>query len=193
MVYAGTGSVAAFIDGSGVLHRAGGRGNLIDDGGGGYWIAREALRHVWRTEDERPGSWRDSLMAQGLFACIGGTDWPHTRQFVYSGHRGDIGRLALAVAGAADRDSIATDILCAAGAELARLAGAMIARYGPRPIALSGRAATLHPLIFETMREALPAGTPLTLRPCRGHYAAARLALCAAIGTPHPTVQDVEL
>ncbi|MDP1830999.1 MAG: BadF/BadG/BcrA/BcrD ATPase family protein [Geothrix sp.] len=192
LVYAGTGSVAAFMDGDGTLHRAGGRGGLIDDGGGGYWIAREALRQVWRAEDERPGCWRDSPMAQEIFDLVGGADWAHTRQYVYGGSRGDIGRLALAVARAADRDPAARAILGAAGSELARLARAMIGRHGPRPVALSGRAATLHPLIPETMREALPSGTPFASRPCHGDHAAARLALRAATGTPHPALQERE-
>lgn len=195
LVYAGTGSVAAFIEEGGILHRAGGRGGLIDDGGGGYWIAREALRHIWRAEDERPGSWHGSAMAQELFALVGGTDWAHTRQHVYSGTRGDMGRLALAVARAADRDPAAKGILRAAGNELARLALAMIGRYGPRPVALSGRAATLHPLIAETMRAELPASVPCALRPCHGHHAAARLALhalCATGGAPYPPTRDGE-
>ena len=180
VVYAGTGSVAAFIDAAGTLHRAGGRGVTLDDGGGGFWIAREALRHVWRAEDELPGSWHDSPMARALFERIGGTDWSFTRRFVYGGDRGDIGRLALAVAESADRDPAARAILEQAGRELARLGGAMIGRYGPRPVTLSGRAATLHPLIAETMRAALPADCPFALRPCHGHHAAARLALRAA-------------
>jgi len=192
LIYAGTGSVAAFIDQEGTLHRAGGRGTLIDDGGGGYWIAREALRQVWRAEDERPGSWQASLMARELFALVGGADWAHTRQHVYGGTRGDIGRLALAVARAAEEDPAARDILRGAGAELARLACAMISRYGPRPVVLSGRAATLHPLIPEAMRVALPVGTDFALRPCRGEHAAARLALASATGAPHPTIQDIE-
>jgi len=192
LVYAGTGSVAAFIDDAGVLHRAGGRGVIIDDGGGGHWIARQALRHVWRAEDERPGSWRDSPMAHELFALVGGPDWSQTRQYVYGGSRGEVGRLALAVARAADRDPAATAILRAAGTELARLAHTMIVRHGPRPVVLSGRAAALHPLIPETMREALPSGTPFALRPSRGEHAAARLALNAAVSTPNPPVKDLE-
>ena len=186
VVYSGTGSVAAFIDAEGQLHRAGGRGNLIDDGGGGFWIAREALRHVWRAEDEHPGCWRDSPLAEELFARIGGSDWLHTRQVVYGGDRGVVGRLALAVATAADRDPVALGILRAAGAELARLGRAMLGRYGPRPVALSGRAATLHPVIAESMRAALPNRTPFELRPCSGHHAAARIALRALAGAPVP-------
>ncbi|MBK8321182.1 MAG: ATPase [Betaproteobacteria bacterium] len=180
VVYAGTGSVAAYIDAAGTLHRAGGRGVTLDDGGGGFWIAREALRHVWRGEDERPGSWQDSPMAKALFERIGGTDWSFTRQYVYGGDRGDIGRLALAVAESADRDPVARRILEDAGRELARLGRAMIQRYGAKPVTLSGRASTLHPLIAETMRASLPGECPFALRPCHGHHAAARLALAAA-------------
>jgi hypothetical protein len=61
----------------------------------------------------------------------------------------------------------------------------MIARYGPRPIVLTGRAATLHPLIADTMRASLPPHTRLDSRPCRGHHAAAHVALRAAAGTLH--------
>ncbi len=192
LVYAGTGSIAAFIDAGGTLHRAGGRGVLIDDGGGGYWIARRALRQVWRAEDERPGSWRDSPMAQELFALLGGSEWSHTRQRVYLGSRGGIGRLALAVARAAEHDPAAYAILRAAGGELARLARALIGRFGPRPVALGGRAATLHPVIAEVVREALPATVPFTLRSCRGEHAAARLALAAATGNPPTPIEDAE-
>jgi len=189
LVYAGTGSVAAFIDAEGALHRAGGRGVIIDDGGGGYWIAREGLRRIWRAEDERPGAWRDSALAQELFEQIGGVDWAQTRTFVYLSNRGEIGRLALAVARAADRDPVAAGILRAAGTELARLGRALIGRHGPRPVTLSGRAATLHPLVPDTMREGLPAGTPFELRASRSDHAAARLALDAAtanLALPEP-------
>jgi N-acetylglucosamine kinase-like BadF-type ATPase len=179
VVYAGTGSVVAFIDESGVLHRAGGRGVAIDDGGGGYWIGREALRHVWRMDDESPGSWSDSPLAIALFEQIGGSGWDRTRVYVYEGDRGDVGRLALAVAKAAGEDPVARNILAAAGCELARLALAMARRHGARPVALTGRAARLHPLIVESMTSSLPPATPLELRVSSGHHAAARLALRA--------------
>jgi N-acetylglucosamine kinase-like BadF-type ATPase len=44
VVYAGTGSIAALLAADGTLHRAGGRGAVIDDAGGGHWIARQALQ-----------------------------------------------------------------------------------------------------------------------------------------------------
>ena len=176
VIYAGTGSVAAFVDEKGILHRVGGRGVIIDDAGGGFWIAREALREVWRAEEEHPGTWRSSVLASELFAAIGGADYADTRRYVYEGTRGDIGRLALAVARAADRDEKARAILSSAGTELARLARIMLGRHGSRPLALTGRAAALHPLIEQAMRAALP-GVPIELRPSRGHYAAAHVAL----------------
>jgi N-acetylglucosamine kinase-like BadF-type ATPase len=180
VVYAGTGSVASFVDASGQLHRVGGRGVTVDDAGSGFWIGRAALRSVWRAEEEQPGSSLSSALAAELFELVGGSDWADTRRYVYEGTRGDVGRLALAVARAADRDEAAREILRMSGRELARLARIMTGRFGPRPVAVTGRAAALHPLIMETMRALLPPETALELRPSRGHHAAAHLALRAA-------------
>ena len=176
LVYAGTGSIAAWIDTGGVFHRAGGRGVLLDDGGGGYWIAREALRQIWRREDEAPGSWQQSAMAHAVFEQIGGSDWDRSRQFMYGQDRGAIGRLALAVAASAELDPLALDILQRAGQELARLALALISRHGPRPVVLAGRAAQLHPAIAAAMRAALPDWLMMEQKMARSHEAAARLA-----------------
>ena len=159
LVYAGTGSVAAHVDEQEVLHRAGGRGGLIDDGGSGYWIAREALRHIWRAEDEAPGAWRTSAMAQAVFDVVGGSDWSSTRSWVYGASRGQLGELALAVAAAARAtkpDAAARQILVHAGEELARLAAALLKRHGTRPLRLAGRVFDLHPCIEAALRDALP-------------------------------------
>ncbi|MGH8855298.1 MAG: N-acetylglucosamine kinase, partial [Telluria sp.] len=139
LVYAGTGSIGAFIDENNGFHRAGGRGVVLDDGGGGFWIAREALRHIWRLEDERPGAWEASPMAHAVFQHVGGSDWSFSRQFIYGRERGEVGKLAIAVAATAERDQAAAAILREAGRELARLAQALIGRFGPRPVALAGR------------------------------------------------------
>lgn len=161
VVYAGTGAIAAFIDEAGVLQRVGGRGAVIDDAGGGHWIAREALRLIWRAEDAAPGAWRSSALARRVFERIGGSDWLHTRQWVYgaAASRGELGTLALAVAAAADEDPAALAILQAAGTELARLAHALLQRHGVRPLALAGRVFELHPTIQRHLQQALPAGT----------------------------------
>jgi glucosamine kinase len=186
LVYAGTGSIGAWIDAGGVFHRAGGRGVVLDDGGGGFWIAREALRHIWRIEDAHPGAWQGSPMARAVFDYIGGSDWALSRQFIYGQDRGAFGQLALAVAASADADPAAASILREAGRELARLALALRGRFGARPVALSGRAATLHPLIVETMRAALPADLPLAHAHGAAHLAAARTAASSFIPSGPP-------
>ena len=178
LVYAGTGSIGAFVDADGRFHRAGGRGVILDDGGGGFWIAKEALRHIWRNEDERPGSWQQSPMARAVFDYVGGADWAFSRQFMYGQDRGAVGKLALAVAAAAEHDPVAAGILRTAGEELARLARALIQRFGPRPVAVSGRAAALHPTIVAALRAALP-GVDVTQRTGDAHHAAARMALAS--------------
>lgn len=176
LVYAGTGSIGAWIDEYGQFHRAGGRGVMLDDGGGGFWIAREALRRIWRNEDERPGAWQQSAMARAVFDHVGGSDWSWSRQFIYGQERGEVGKLALVVAASADADPAAADILHGAGQELARLARALTARFGRRPVVLTGRAAALHPIIATSMRAALPRDTALTQTVGQPHYAAARIA-----------------
>jgi N-acetylglucosamine kinase-like BadF-type ATPase len=114
-------------------------------------------------------------MAEAVFAHIGGSDWATTRAFFYGKERGEIGQLARAVAAAAPRDPAALDLMRAAGRELARLARAMLTRFGPRPVALCGRALLLHPLIEETIRAELP-GVEIRLRIVSAHHAAAHLA-----------------
>lgn len=187
LVYAGTGSIAAWIAADGQFQRAGGRGVLLDDGGGGYWIAREALRAIWRNEDERPGSWAASPMAAAVFARIGGSDWAASRQFMYGQERGQIGLLALAVAATAEIDPAALAILRRAGEELARLALAMLERYGARPVVLAGRASSLHPVILTTLRAALPPGVELRQKVVQAHQAAARIA-ARELGAAAPNV-----
>jgi hypothetical protein len=129
LVYAGTGSIGAFIDADGQFHRAGGRGVVLDDGGGGFWIAREALRHIWRLEDERPAPgatrrWRAPCSTRrrrrlGFSRASSSTArnaapsaswrWPSPPPPAGSGRRA---------------------ILREAGRELARLARALMARFG---------------------------------------------------------------
>ncbi len=176
LVYGGTGSIAAFIDAAGCFHRVGGRGGLLDDGGSGFWIAREALRHIWRAEDESPGSWQHSAMAREVLEHVGGSDWHCTRAFIVTADRGEMGKLALAVAAAAGTDPAALRILEAAGSELGRLARILVQRFGERPLALTGRVFQLHPVIEQACRAAVPGQPPLTLRVSHGHHAAARIA-----------------
>jgi N-acetylglucosamine kinase-like BadF-type ATPase len=186
LVYAGTGSIGGFLGEDAAFERVGGRGGLLDDGGSGYWIAREALRQIWRAEDEHPGAWRHSPMAREVLEHVGGSDWGHTRRFLYGVDRGEMGRLAMAVAAAAGSDAMALRLLEQAGAELGRLARILVQRFGTRPVALTGRVFQLHPVIEQACRGALPAGIAVQTRVSRGHHAAARLAAAAASSEPQP-------
>ncbi|MBL8341610.1 MAG: ATPase [Rubrivivax sp.] len=177
VVYAGTGSVAALVDAMGHLHRAGGRGALVDDAGSGHWIAREALRQVWRAEDEEPGAWQRSLLAHALFEHVGGNEWAHTRQWVYGASRGELGALATVVAASAGKDAEALALLEQAGRELARLAQVLLRRYGRLPVAMAGRVFELHPAIERAFAAALPAGCEVEHLQEESHVAAARMAL----------------
>lgn len=161
LVYAGTGSIAGFLDAQGQLHRAGGRGVLIDDAGSAHWIAVQALRGLWRAEDAEPGAWQRSALARRVLPLIGGDDWPRNRAWLASASRGDIGLLARAVADTAHDDAEVAPLMDAAGTELARLALALIQRFGPRPVALAGRAFGLSPRIAAALRAALPSGIDL--------------------------------
>ena len=177
LVMAGTGSIAAHLRAGGELERAGGRGSLLDDGGSGYWIAREALRAVWRREDSSPGAWQRSALAQALFAQLGGSTWARTREFVANAARGEFGALATAVAAAAQQgDADAQLILHRAGVELARLALALTSRCGAQPVALAGRVPALGERIAKALRESLAPGTPLTLVQPEAALAAAQYA-----------------
>jgi glucosamine kinase len=157
LVYAGTGSIAAHVMADGTIVTAGGKGVLIDDAGGGYWIAIRALRAILRAEDTQPASGWSTQLGQAMAETLGGKDWPSVRQAVYGSERGEIGMLALPVAHAATAgDSIAQAILIDAGLELANLARMLEGRIGLHPITLGGRASALHPIIFEGLRDALP-------------------------------------
>ncbi len=181
VVYAGTGSIAAHLDASGKLHRVGGRGAVIDDAGGGHWIAREALRLVWRAEDAAPGAGQRSALGRHLFAAVGGSDWAATRACVYGASRGEVGTLALAVAAAAhEGDAQALALLQQAGHELARLAHCLNQRLAPAsaplPLALAGRVFDLHPAVQSSLQAALQPGSISHRLATPAHHQAAVLA-----------------
>jgi glucosamine kinase len=177
LVYSGTGSIGYYLSEAKEVIRVGGRGNLIDDGGSGFWIAREALKAILRKEEESPnGGWSTTLgicMAEAL----GGTDWNIVRSFVYGGDRGKIGSLARAVGEAAGKgDQTALHILSDAGEELARLANCLLKRLGPRPVALVGGSSRLHNIVTEAFRRELIAPVEFIASDLDAALTAARLA-----------------
>ena len=176
LIYSGTGSIGYFLSEDKEVIRVGGRGNLIDDGGSGFWIAREALKAVLRAEEERPGYGWSTILGTALAEALGGTEWDVVRAFVYGGDRGKIAVLARIVGEAAERgDKTAESILRDAGAELARLANALFKRLEPRPVALVGGAFRVHPLIGEAFRQDLVASVEVISSDMDAAMTAARL------------------
>lgn len=174
LVSAGTGSIGIHIAADGGFTRVGGRGILIDDAGSGSWIALRALDLMFRELDHSGSFGKVAVLAERMFHEVGGADWSDVRQFVYAGDRGRIGTLAVGVAKAASAgDGMALEILRAAGAELAGLVEALIARVGARPAGFIGGVLALHPVIETEIRARL--GDDVRLLGADASLAAARL------------------
>lgn len=180
LIVAGTGSIGLTIAADGARIRVGGRGVLIDDAGGGAWIALKALNAVFRRIDATGRPDGAEILAEKLFEAVGGAGegdpWLAVRPFIYGGERGRIGTLAPAVAAAAHAgDRAARAILEAAGEELAGMAQVLIARAGKKPVAVVGRVPRLHPAIAEAFARRLP-GVAISYPDADAALAAARLA-----------------
>ncbi len=97
-LYAGTGSIAVHITKDGREITFGGWGYLLGDEGAGYWIGREALRHLLFQIEESQDL--DGL-SQRVKEVIGGADWSSIREFVYGKDRSAIAALTPLVSQAA--------------------------------------------------------------------------------------------
>ncbi|WP_052732105.1 N-acetylglucosamine kinase [Devosia geojensis] len=176
LISAGTGSVGLHVAADGELVRVGGRGILIDDGGSGTWIALTALDKIYRLIDETGSTDGARLLADALFAAMGGDDWSATRAYIYGSDRGRIGALAQVVAGAADKgDPLALAILEDAARELARLGHALVNRAGNKPIGYVGGVIGLHRVIKPGLIAAL-AGCEVVFPTIDAAHHAARMA-----------------
>jgi glucosamine kinase len=132
---------------------------------------------VWRREDENPGAWRQSALAQALFNYVGGSDWDHSKAFFYGQDRGAIGRLAVVVGQTADQDQDSVFILTRAAEELARLAQVLCTRFGVRDVVVAGRVFELHPMLLTQMQKQIASQTSIVYCQCAAHETAARLAI----------------
>ena len=118
-LYAGTGSIAIYVNHDGKLRANGGWGYLLGDEGAGYWIGREALRQVLC---EIESGQDDSRIKEILDSKLANFNRSEILKFAYGNSREDIARLAkplieLAVAG----DQFAQEIVKSAAEYLANL------------------------------------------------------------------------
>jgi glucosamine kinase len=155
LVYAGTGSIAWHIRADGTTARAGGRGYLIGDHGGGFSIGQQALEFVTTLIDvsDQP---EQHALARAVFEHIGSSDWSTVREYVYGGGHSAVAALAPVVGQVAARGDVdAQKILERAGEDLSALAQRLMRRVGILPIVLTGGALRVSPIVGDSATRAL--------------------------------------
>ncbi|MFF7468759.1 BadF/BadG/BcrA/BcrD ATPase family protein [Streptomyces sp. NPDC008092] len=161
---AGTGAVAARIEGRVLVATSGGDGWLLGDDGGGFWIGREAARAALRAADGRGGPTvltgtvgRALGIAADALPPAGGGFWAPARRAAYRAlllpavlDRPPV-RLAdlapLVPAAAAAGDVVARAILREAVGHLARTVAALLPRPGETLVVTGGLSAPDGPLL----------------------------------------------
>jgi N-acetylglucosamine kinase-like BadF-type ATPase len=139
VVIAGTGSIAFGRNAQGRTARAGGWGYLFGDEGGGFWIAREALRAAlgWEEGWGSPTALRAMLLDSSGARDMGVRDINDLMHRCYTPEfpRPRIAALSLLVNYAAEKgDPVAQKILAEAARELARLARAVRSQLFESPL-----------------------------------------------------------
>lgn len=153
LLYAGTGSIAIHIDIDQKVFTTGGWGYLLGDEGGGFWIGREALRHL--AENSESGRNLDEL-SQIIARRIGGSTWSHIREFTYSMNRSEIAALSKEVVALADnQEDSAIQIIEQACLALSSLVKRMQHRLGNNslPVKFGGGISNASPLFQKLIEE----------------------------------------
>jgi glucosamine kinase len=156
LVYGGTGGIAYHLRADGTPVRAGGRGYLIADPGGGFSLGQRLLEFVTTQMDISESPAQHPLVA-AVFTAIGASEWAVLREHVYGGGRMAVAAFAPLVGQvhAQTHNPDATRLLEQTGQEMAMLANRMLRRLGVLPIALSGGVLQVSSLIETSARNAL--------------------------------------
>ncbi len=126
VLVAGTGSAAYGRNSAGETARAGGHGPWLGDEGSAFDIGRRAAAAMARAHDRNAGSLRLAEMTLAALACA---DWDELTEHIAKHPDEVFPRIFPVVVGAAESgDAIALEILQAAAADLANLAGAVVCR-----------------------------------------------------------------
>lgn len=141
IVIAGTGSIAYGRDRQGRTARAGGWGFAIGDEGSAHWIGRSAVNLLLRASDRTDGI-AETPLARAVFKTWGVASLSDLARAANSVPPPDFAALSPLVV--ASNDAVATQVLAAAGRELAEIAFAVIERLfakdhsAPVPVAMTG-------------------------------------------------------
>jgi len=151
LLYAGTGSIAMHINQVGELLRAGGWGYLLGDEGAGYWIGREAMRHIALQLELKISDPFTELICKKL----GISNWGDIRSIVYGAERSSVAAITKDVATLVlQGDIVAVGILDKASEHLSELiwrSDEIVGQAG-LPIIFSGGIASEIPMIFDRLK-----------------------------------------
>ena len=164
IVIAGTGSAAYGENGAGQSHKTGAYGYLIDDGGSGYGVGREAVAAALRTAD---GTGAPTLLAEHILTALSLASLSELVPGIYGGviDRVTVASLSRVVADTAQTgDAVAVAILRRAGETLADLVHGVVrslfANNEPFPIVQIGSlwnaGPSLTDVFAQRVREAAP-------------------------------------
>lgn len=180
VIEAGTGSAAYARTPDGVLHRAGGYGWQLGDGGGGYWLGRRALALAAREQDH-PGE--ITTLGSRVMRALGLGSFDDLVRWATTATPAQVAALAPEVLRAASAaDAASRDAVREAALELSYLVAALARRFagGEPPVVaatggLLGADSPLRTALADRLADMVP-GSRLLSDALDPALAAARLA-----------------
>lgn len=165
----GTG-VAVYASTNGVFRRFGGRGYLLDEGGSGYHIGKDAICAVLDVED---GLETHSVLVDFVQEKLGGTVWKNIQK-VYAQNQSYIASFVPCVFRAYENgDRIAERILEKNAEKLARLINLAAERCGvEKNVVASGSVVSQNRVFGEMLKNRLKEGLELEIPDCAPVYGA---------------------
>lgn len=160
VLIAGTGSVAVAIRNHEIVRRVGGHGWYLGDEGSGFWLGRQALRHVLDTVERRAPMTHLSAAVLRELGCDAAGDPEELRELVIdAAYRRDPAQVAglgpLVTAAASDDDHAAQQIVAEAGAALAALVDRARDGHEQGPVVLAGAVAVSDNAVARALRDRL--------------------------------------
>jgi N-acetylmuramic acid 6-phosphate etherase len=188
IVISGTGAVVQGRSGA-RMEKAGGWGHILGDRGGGYDVARHALRKILLRYDLEGAL---SPLASSVLTALGLNELPQLVDWIHNTDKMSVARLAPVIFRAAengDHDMLA--LIKHRARDLAEFTYAVAKRLGlserPIPVRLLGGLLTKEPFYAATYSEFLATMLPLAdVDICSTSGAAGAAALAGAVAKPEP-------
>lgn len=160
VLIAGTGSIACVRSEDRSLHRIGGWGRILDDGGSAYALGRDGLQAVLRAQEGRGEA---TILSEYALQHFSVTSLDDLVRKVYGG-QADVASFASKVSVAAtQRDAAASAIISRGAGELVDLVGTLMKKLQPKrrmPVAMMGGLLDQENLYSTMVKERLTAALP---------------------------------